>query len=267
MSDQGEDSGFGRAVHVMGARAKQGGALVVCEHASNRMPAFLGNLGLAPELLASHIAWDPGALGLATALAGLLDAPLVHGGVSRLVYDCNRPPEAPDAIPEISEIHPVPGNRRLSSAKRSARVEGVYEPFRARLAAEIAARRPGLMVTVHSFTPVYRGARRDVQIGILHGRDPAVARAMMSATPDDAALDIRVNEPYGPEDGVAHTLDLHGAANGLASVMIEVRNDLLATPEAERAMAALLAPWIRRAAGLTGAKTAGAGTTGAGTAA
>lgn len=244
MESSGTDSPFGTVAHV---DDREGGdVVVVCEHASNRMPAGLGGLGLAPELLTSHIAWDPGALGLARAIGEAFDAPLVHGGVSRLVYDCNRPPEAPDAIPEMSEIHPIPGNRALSPADRAARAT-IHQGFHARLGAVIEARRPALMVTVHSFTPVYRGAARAVEIGVLHGRDPAFARAMMATRPADGGRDIRLNEPYGPEDGVAHTLDLQGAARGLANVMIEVRNDLLATPEAEREIAALLAPWIERA--------------------
>ena len=114
--------------------------IIVCEHAANWIPTQLDALGLDDEVRQSHIAWDPGALGVARKLAELLQGPLIEGCISRLVYDLNRPPESPTAIPATSEIFDVPGNRDLSDAARAQRVEAVYEPFRAALAAEIAAR-------------------------------------------------------------------------------------------------------------------------------
>lgn len=238
------DSTFGPVAHVV---ERMGRAfLVVCEHASKRIPAEFADLGLAPGLLSSHIAWDPGALGLAKALAEALDAPLVHGGVSRLIYDCNRPPEAPDAIPEVSEIHKIPGNCGLSRTARQARINEVYQPFHERLAEAIRACRPAVLVTIHSFTPTYRGLARAVELGILHGIDPRFALAMMENEPEGSRYNIRLNEPYGPEDKVAHILDRHGVGNGLLNVMIEVRNDLLTTPDQQRTVAELLSPWIMR---------------------
>ena len=256
MTEPEDESEFGEAVHVS-AGPDHAETLVVCEHASNRVPAALGGLGLASDLLESHIAWDPGALPVARDLARLLDAPLVHGGLSRLVYDCNRPPDAPDAVPEVSEIHAIPGNTALPPVARQLRIDRVYAPFRDRLAAEIAARRPHLraLVTVHSFTPVYKGRTRAVELGILHGRDDRLARAMMASIPNPPGRDIRLNEPYGPHDGVSHTLDLHGAGNDLPSVMLEIRNDLIATAEAQRAWAEFLAPWLRTAMARVGAGT------------
>lgn len=244
-----DESAFGEAVHVHDGRP-DADVLLVCEHAANRVPPEFDGLGLPAELLESHIAWDPGAAGVAQELARLLAAPLVAGGLSRLVYDCNRPPEAPGAVPETSEIHAIPGNAGLSPAARQARVDQVYLPFRDRLAGEIAARRRHLraLVTVHSFTPVFMGRPRAVELGILHGEDDRLARAMMASVPEGASHDIRLNEPYGGlRDGVSHTLDLHGAGNDLPSVMLEIRNDLIATPQAQRDWAAFLAPWLRRA--------------------
>ncbi|THH39089.1 N-formylglutamate amidohydrolase [Aliishimia ponticola] len=230
-------------VHVV--PGKDGaGVLVVCEHAANDIPSALGDLGLPAELRDSHIAWDPGALGVAKALAGQLGAPLVHGGISRLVYDCNRPPQARDAVPEKSETFDIPGNRELTEAARQDRVDRVYTPFRTRLAAQIADQRPHCLITIHSFTPVFRGVARQVEIGLLHGRDDRIARAMMDTAP--LGHDIRLNEPYSAADGVAHTLDLHGAENGIPSVMIEIRNDLLTGPASEAAMAEMLGKWFAR---------------------
>lgn len=249
MTPPANESAFAPVVQVLPA-PDSADCLLVCEHASNRVPGALGGLGLDAAALHSHVAWDPGALGVARGLAERLAAPLVHGAISRLVYDCNRPPEAPDAIPQRSEAYEIPGNLGLSAEARAARVAGVYAPFRAALAGEIFRRRGALrlMVTVHSFTPVYLGVARAVEIGILHGRDAGMARAMLAERPAELPHEVRLNEPYGAADGVAHTLDEHGGANGLASVMIEIRNDLIVTPAAQAAMAARLAPWITRAA-------------------
>ncbi len=237
---------LGDVLHVCPA-GPEARVIVVCEHASNRIPAALNGLGLAPGLAESHIAWDPGALPVARALSERLSAPLVHGGISRLVYDCNRPPEAADAIPPVSEIHEIPGNRGLIESERQMRIAEVYDPFRASLAEEIARyRNLSLLVTVHSFTPVYRGEHRTVELGLLHGTDPRFAAAMAEAPPAGWRFDTRINEPYGPADGVTHTLDLHGPPNGLMSVMLEIRNDLIATEEDQAAMAAALGDWIAR---------------------
>ncbi len=232
--------------------------VVVCEHAANRTSGRFGDLGIDAALMTSHIAWDPGALGVAKALADAFGAPLVHGGLSRLLYDCNRPPEARDAIPARSEVHDIPGNRDLSEAGRARRIAEIYEPFHAGLN-DMLQSRPALpvLITVHSFTPVYRGVTRAVELGILHGEDPTLARAMLATTPKDNRYETRINAPYGPADGVAYTLDRHGSANGLLNVMLEIRNDLIATPEAEQAMADLLAPWLERAIAAAGEKGTG----------
>lgn len=237
---------FGPAVSVSEA-ASDARILIVCEHASCHVPDELGGLGLPPETLRSHIAWDPGALPVAQKLGQILDAPLVHGQISRLVYDCNRPPEAQDAIPARSEIHDVPGNAGLSDTARQTRVDQVYVPFRDRLNAEIRKRRENLqlMVTIHSFTPVFHGSTRPVELGILHGRDDRFAHDMLAACPPDFGQDVRLNEPYAASDGVAHTLDVHGTNNGLLSVMLEIRNDLIATPEDQDDWASRLAPWLQ----------------------
>lgn len=219
--------------------------LFVCEHAARRLPESVGDLGLSPEALESHIAWDPGALAVAEAMAETLDATLVHQRFSRLVYDCNRPPESPGAMPETSEIYEIPGNRNLSPADREARTAALYRPFHARIEALIAERRARgqatVIATMHSYTPVYMGKPRAVEIGILHDADSRLADAMLAAVPAGTAYDIRRNEPYGPADGVTHTLILHGVSNGLMNVMIEVRNDLIADGESQRVMAAFLA--------------------------
>ena len=220
--------------------------LIVCEHASKFIPAEFGNLGLDDAVLDSHVAWDPGALAVAGAMSSLLDAPLVAQRVSRLLYDCNRPPEASSAVPAVSEVTRIPGNTGLSAADRQARASRFYAPFRDTLAACIDRRiktgRAPAIITVHSFTPVFKGVRRETELGILHDADSRLADALIRAAGDGSALAIRRNEPYGPADGVTHTLVEHGVSRGLLNVMIEIRNDLIA----DRASQTGMAQWLSR---------------------
>lgn len=224
-----------------------GGFVLVCEHAGNYIPPELGDLGLPPGLMTSHIAWDPGALPVARELSRLLDAPLVAQRISRLVYDCNRPPEAASAIPEHSETHRVPGNVGLSVAARQSRVEAVYQPFHAAVAGRLDACVAPVLVTVHSFTPVYNGVQRDLDVGILHDSDSRMADAMLRHSGAADGLTVRRNEPYGPADGVTHTLCRHALPRGLGNVMIEIRNDLIRDGGSQQAMASRLARWLTAA--------------------
>jgi predicted N-formylglutamate amidohydrolase len=221
--------------------------VLVCEHASAFIPSEFKNLGLSKEVLTSHVAWDPGALGVAEALSEMLEAELVASGISRLIYDCNRPPDAPAAMPARSEIYDIPGNVGLTAAQRAARADAYYAPFRMAVDAALAVREKAVLVTIHSFTPVYHGKTRDVEIGILHDRDSGLADAILEAAADHDAHVVRRNEPYGPNDGVTHTLIEHGVSKGRPNVMIEVRNDLIRTADAQREMASLLAGWLRQA--------------------
>ncbi|MBX9469940.1 MAG: N-formylglutamate amidohydrolase [Rhizobium sp.] len=242
-------SSDGDAVALENATAGSG-IVLVCEHASSLLPASAGDLGLSPEALSSHIAWDPGALAIARSLSEKLDGVLVHQRFSRLIYDCNRPPESPAAMPEKSEIYEIPGNRELSPAERYARTAALYIPFHDRVSNEIArlqgeGQRP-VVVTVHTFTPVYFGNPREVEIGILHDADSRLADAMLDAA---AGSPFRVerNSPYGPEDGVTHTLRLHALPQGFANVMIEVRNDLVRDDAEVEAVSSHLADLISEA--------------------
>lgn len=214
--------------------------LLLCEHASNAFPQPFGALGLDEAARESHVAWDPGALDMALRLSQAWGAPLVHSAVSRLVYDCNRPPEAPDAMPARSEVYDVPGNRDLSLEDREARTTAIYRPFVAAVDAAVARANPGAIVTVHSFTPVYFGTRRTVEIGVLFDSDTRLADALLAQ--DWGGFEVRGNDPYGPEDGVTHSLKRHAISRGLPNVMIEIRNDLLATPEGAEAVFSVLEP-------------------------
>lgn len=229
--------------------------LLVCEHASNAFPPPWGDLGLDPAARRAHIAWDPGALDLARALAQRLDACLVHAPVSRLIHDLNRAPDSAGAMPQRSEVYDIPGNRGLTPADRAARVAAVYDPFHAGLSA-VVARRIALglhpvMVTVHSFTPVWHGVPREVELGVIHDDtrpgDDRFARAVLAAAWAMTDLRAELNAPYSAADEVTHLLRLHAVPYGLPHAMLEIRNDLIADPEACAHMADRLAPVLTRA--------------------
>lgn len=236
---------------VVENRDGQGPAVVICEHASNAFPAEFGTLGLTEAERQAHIAWDPGALGLARGLARRLGAPLVHAPVSRLVYDCNRPPDAPGAMAAQSESYRIPGNAALSATARQRRTAAVYLPFHAGLCAVIAAalaagRRPAL-ITVHSFTPTWFGTPRAVELGVIREGAPGLAEVIAAIARRRTGLAVALDEPYSALDGVTHTLRLQAVPYGLDCAMLEIRNDLIATPEAEEAMSETLTPVLDEA--------------------
>ena len=231
---------FDRAVETVNPDGK-GSVVLLCEHASAHVPARYGGLGLTAADGLSHAAWDPGALAVARTISRALDAPMVASRVSRLVYDCNRPPEAASAMPETSELIEIPGNRGLTPQQREERVRTVYRPFCAAVSALLAQRRaagtPTAVVSIHSFTPVYFGKARAVDMGILHDEDTRLADAMLRNAPLLPHRRIARNDPYGPLDGVTHSLRIHGVANSLPNVMIELRNDLLRTDRDQKNVA------------------------------
>lgn len=240
------DEGFAAVENGSG----EGAFVIVCEHASNHVPPEYEGLGLDEAALVSHIAWDPGALEIARKLAHDLDAALVHQRASRLLYDCNRPPESPAAVPQESEIYRIPGNVGLSPEARKERIERFYLPFLGVLSRQIddavAGGKEPVIVTVHTFTPVFHGARRQVEIGILCDDDDRLAAAMIEVAGGETGT-LRLNEPYGPRDGVTHTLREHALSRGLLNVMIEVRSDLVADRASQVAMGARIGGWIGKA--------------------
>ncbi len=244
----GEAGGDAPTVAVLNPRGR-GPVVLACEHASAFIPDEFDGLGLSEEARVSHIAWDPGALAVAQEMSRLLDAPLVAQQASRLLYDCNRPPESPTAIPARVERFEAPGNAALTEAQRAERVRRFYEPFRDALAGALDARAgtPTALVTVHSFTPVWMGVPRAVRLGVLHDADSRLADALLAACAEAGDAGAERNAPYGPQDGVTHTLVHHALPRGMLNAMIEIRNDLIADAAAQRAMAARLSDRIRAA--------------------
>ena len=232
-------------------RDRAGNVILVCEHASNALPQPWGDLGLTEAQRAAHIAWDPGALGLMRGLARRLDATCLSATASRLIYDCNRAPDMPGAMPARSEIHDIPGNAAITPAQRAQRTAALYIPFHDALhgliAERIALGRRPVILTIHSFTPVYFGKPRAVEFGVIHDADPALAQAIVAEAQARTPLKTGLNEPYSAADDVTHTLRLHATPYGLTNAMLEIRNDLIASPEAEAAMADTLAPVLAAA--------------------
>jgi len=225
-----------------------GSAVVVCDHASNRLPRCLGSLGLAPAHTAEHIAWDPGAAEVARRLAAYLDAPLVLSGYSRLAIDCNRPLRSAESIAECSAGIAIPGNRGLSLQDRAVRVESLFHPYHRAIAALLDDRRdrPTLLLSVHSFTPALYGRSRPWHVGICHAVDGRLAVFLLGALARDGGLIFGKNEPYSISDDSDYTIPVHGDGRGLLSVMIEIRQDGIRTGMEAAAWAQRLARAYRR---------------------
>lgn len=208
-------------------RVLVGGAplLLIADHASNRVPPGI-DLAIDPALLSNHIAVDIGTEAITEALALALDAPAIIATVSRLAIDCNREPEAAGVIPGASDGHVIPGNLALSAIERAMRIDAIHRPYHATIAAQIAAIRPRLIISMHSFTP--RLATRPDEprpwpIGILHNRDD---RAACLALDWLAAQDINVgdNQPYSGRD-LNYTMNRHAELNDIPYLGIELRQD------------------------------------------
>ncbi|WP_332688375.1 N-formylglutamate amidohydrolase [Devosia sp.] len=209
--------------------------VIVCDHASNRIPAKYGDLGLTPSQRLTHIAWDPGALAVSHALSDLLDAPLVQSTVSRLIIDCNRELDAPDLIWTMSESTHIAANENLDDAERRYRIDQFHRPYHASIETLLEARRHAgretILVCMHSFTPIYHGVARPWPIGLIHGVDVGYTKALFNALKaDDPGLDVGWNEPYAALNGVTLTLEKHGDARGLDATMIEIRHDEILEP-------------------------------------
>ncbi len=212
--------------------------VLVCEHAGRQLPQFLGSLGIDNKLMSAHIAWDIGVAGMAGTMSTELNAPLVLQRYSRLVYDCNRSFDEVDAIAEVSDEVIIPENQNLSKAQRQHRYDVVYQPFYEAINNIIESRtrqgRRSVIVTVHSFTPIFKGQQRNVELGVIHDSDTRLADAVLLQAQRDQGYYAARNRPYSAEDGVTHTLITHGIKNNLPNLMFEVRNDLIADAESQQ---------------------------------
>jgi len=223
--------------------------VIVSDHASRRVPRALGDLGLSAEHFDKHIAYDIGADMITRRLADRLDARAVLGAYSRLVIDLNRQPGDPGCIPEISDGIEVPANKGLSEEQALCRIETLHTPYHEAINREIASvwrrdDKPPAVFSIHSFTPTMGGLDRIWDIGVLWNRDPRLAVPLIEQLNNWDGLHVGDNEPYSARD-IAYTINMHGAAGGLANGAIEVRQDHCATPEEASHWADILADALR----------------------
>ena len=218
---------------------------LTCDHAGRAIPRRLDRLGLPQAETLRHIAWDIGVGAVGLQLSKLLDAAVVLQTYSRLVIDCNRDPKVPSSIPEISETTEIPGNRGLTEAARTARIDAIFRPYHDTIAAALDRRdaegRTSVLVALHSFTPVFKGVARPWHAAVLYNRDARLARSLFELLQAEDGLVVGDNEPYRVTDLTDYTVPVHGERRGLLHVEIEIRQDQITEPAGQVAWAKRLA--------------------------
>ncbi len=206
--------------------------LLLCDHASNAVPARLESLGLEECDLERHIAWDIGAAAVTRRVAVALDAPAVLSGFSRLVIDCNRHIGDEQSIPQASDGTPVPGNLRLTARDIDNRVRHCFAPYHetaSRLIAEMEGdHRPPVVIFMHSFTPTMNGHRRPWHVGVLWERDGRMALPALERLRERGDLVVGDNEPYSAREPRGYSMPHHATGAGRPSIQFEIRQDLIA---------------------------------------
>ena len=212
---------------------------LTADHAGRAIPAALHDLGVPETERRRHIGWDIGIAGVTERLSALLDATAILQTYSRLVIDCNRDPSWDSAMPEISEYTPLPGNRNLSPQARQARIDAIFTPYHDRIRALLDARanRRTVLVAMHSFTPSFKGESRSMQVGMLYNNDPRLALILLDLLRQEGDLTVGDNAPYAITDDSDYSVPTHGEKRGLPHIEIEIRQDLIDTPEGQEAWA------------------------------
>ena len=224
--------------------------LVICDHAANTVPDFVngGTLGLGAQDMARHIAYDVGAAGVARALAQAMDGPAILTNFSRLVIDPNRGEDDPTLVMKLYDGTVIPANRHVDAADRERRLNRLYRPYHTALADLAARRGDRVIVSIHSFTRQLRGRPpRPWHLALLYAVDTRLARPLLTRLRAEPDLCVGDNQPYGghlPGDTIAR----HGIAHERPNILIELRNDLIETPEAQAGWAARLAPILQEVA-------------------
>lgn len=215
--------------------------LLVSDHAGRRIPRALGDLGVSESELRRHIAWDVGIEPVVRFMADDLDAHAILQPYSRLVIDCNRPFEAASSIAPISENTPVPGNVKLTQDEIETRQREIFSPYHDAIAAELDRRKrerlPAFLVSMHSFTPVFKGANRPWHSGVLYNRDSRFAAFVLRLLREEDEMTVGDNEPYMVSDDTDYTIPVHGERRSIPHVAIEIRHDLIENEADQRAWA------------------------------
>jgi predicted N-formylglutamate amidohydrolase len=207
--------------------------MLTADHAGKAIPRRLGDLGVAADDLERHIAWDIGIAGVTEHLSDALDATAALQTYSRLVIDCNRDPSWESAMPAISEFTEIPGNLALTEVDRLARVMEIFQPYHDTIEKLLAARamagRRTVLVAMHSFTPVFKGEPRMIEVGVLYFRKTRLAEIMLELLRAESDLTVGENAPYALTEDSDYSIPFHAARRGLEHVEIEIRQDLIAT--------------------------------------
>ncbi|MHA1559537.1 MAG: N-formylglutamate amidohydrolase [Alphaproteobacteria bacterium] len=220
--------------------------LLVCDHARNDLPEGYDNLGLSDVELERHIAYDIGAEPLTRMLAARLDVTAIFGCYSRLLIDPNRGEDDPTLIVSVSDGTVIPGNVSIDGEERERRLDRFYRPYHLAITdlidERLAGGRPPLIVSVHSFTPHWNDWPRPWHVGVLWDKDPQTARRLIDGLQADPALVVGDNEPYSGAAPLNSTLNTHAALRKLPHVLIEVRQELIASQSGVEAWADRLTP-------------------------
>ena len=223
--------------------------VLICDHASNHLPASYRGLGLDAAELKRHIAYDIGAADVTCALASRLGAPAFLGTYSRLLVDLNRPFGSPTSMPALSEATRIPGNEAPSEAEKALRRSRVFDPFHAAISDFLDQREePSLIVAIHSFTQVFLGSERPWHVGVLHENRLDLAEAFLAPLRADSGLTVGENVPYVIERDSDYAIPVHGTDRGNPALLIEIRNDLIATQHGVAEWSGRLAPILERLA-------------------
>ncbi len=224
---------------------------LTADHAGRTIPRRLGTLGVSENERARHIAWDIGIAGVTERLSAELDATAVLQAYSRLVIDCNRGHGVDSSIPTVSETTEIPGNLDLAPDERTARQLEIFVPYHARIRALLDARaeagRRTVLIAMHSFTPVFKGERRPMHVGVLYNRDKRLAHILLALLKAEGDVKVGDNAPYSVSDSTDYTIPMHGERRGLAHVEIEIRQDLIADGAGQAAWAVRFARLLAEA--------------------
>jgi predicted N-formylglutamate amidohydrolase len=219
--------------------------LLVADHAGNVIPRALDRLGVSESDLQRHIAWDIGIAAVGRLLAVALGATLIQQNYSRLVIDCNRQLDAASSIPAVSESTAIPGNVGLAEANKALRASEIFRPYHDRIEAELErkrqASRPTALISLHSFTPVFKGEARPWHAAVLYNRDPRLAHRLKALLSAEREFTVGDNEPYTVSDASDYTIPVHAERRGLHHVLTEIRQDLVTDENGQREWAARLA--------------------------
>ena len=221
------------------------GVVLTCEHASQRMPAPWEWPESDRWLVGTHWAYDIGAAELTRELAQELGASAVLSRFTRLLCDANREESDPTLFREVADGHPVELNRSLSLEERARRVERLWRPYHAAVDRTVRAATAPLVLAVHTFTPVYEGEARELEVGVLFDAEEELAEDLALALRRERLI-VDLNEPYSGRAGLIYSADRHARAHGRRALELEVRQDLAVEDVFRRRLIAVLSRWLPR---------------------